>query len=263
MALSSCLYECVVTHRRLRPKPYGFSHRIMMLYADLDELESIDRGSRLLSYNRRNLFCFRDSDYFPTAAPGPLKARVCAFLQEHGVDLPPGCRIRLLTLPRILGYIFNPISIYFCFDHAQSPLCAIAEVGNTFRESKLFLLTGSALRSQPAGFHLRVPKHYYVSPFSSLDICFGFDLRLPSERLLIHIDDWAGDERVLESLLRGVRVPLSDAQLLRFACIYPALTLKVMALIHWHALRLAIKRVPWHRKADRPELQREVLNPRL
>jgi DUF1365 family protein len=263
VGLNSCLYECVIVHRRLRPKPYAFEHRMMMLYADLDELETIHRGTRLLSRERPNLYSFRDADYFPTGAAGGLKSRVSAFLRERGIDFPATGRVRLLTLPRILGYIFNPISIYFCSDQLDTPLCAIAEVGNTFRERKLFLLPRQALDPAcgPTAFKLRVPKHYYVSPFSSLDICFDFDLRLPGQTLQLHIEDWDADGKLLDSHLRGARVPLSDFQLLRFALKFPALTLKVITLIHWHALQLAIRRVRWHSKADRPELQREVLNP--
>jgi DUF1365 family protein len=263
MGLNSCLYECVIIHRRLRPKPYAFEHRMMMLYADLDELETIDRNTRLLSHERRNLYSFRDADYFPTGAEGGLKSRVSAFLLERGIDLTAAGRVRLLTLPRILGYIFNPISIYFCSDDQDAPLCAIAEVGNTFRESKLFLLPRQATQPEPGRtrYRLRVPKHYYVSPFSGLDICFDFDFRLPGEALQVHIEDWDADGKLLDSHLRGARVPLSDYQLLRFAIKFPALTLKVITMIHWHALRLAIRRVRWHRKADRPDLQREVLNP--
>jgi uncharacterized protein len=263
MALNSCLYECVIVHRRLRPKRYAFEHRMMMLYADLDELDTIDRSTRLLSRERGNLYSFRDADYFPTGAEGPLKSRVSAFLRERGIDPGAAPRIRLLTLPRILGYIFNPISIYFCSDHQDTPLCAIAEVGNTFRESKLFLLPRQA-EQDPSGrtrYRLRVPKHYYVSPFSSLDICFDFDFQLPGQTLQLHIEDWDANGKLLDSHLRGARVPLCDFQLLRFAVKFPALTLKVIALIHWHALWLAVRRVHWHRKADRPELQREVLNP--
>jgi DUF1365 family protein len=263
MGLSSCLYECVITHRRLRPKAYAFEHRMMMLYADLDELEAIHRGTRLLSRERPNLYSFRDADYFPTGAPGGLKSRVGTFLRERGIELAGGGRVRLLTLPRILGYVFNPISIYFCSDAQDVPLCAIAEVGNTFRESKLFLLPRGTAQS-PSGharFKLRVPKHYYVSPFSGLDICFDFDLRLPGRTLQLHIEDWDANGKLLDSHLRGARVPLSDFQLLRFALKFPALTLKVIGLIHWHALQLALRRVRWHPKADRPELQREVLNP--
>lgn len=263
MGLNSCLYECVIVHRRLRPKPYAFEHRMMMLYADLDELETIDCTTRLLSHDRRNLYSFRDADYFPTGAEGRLKSRVSAFLRERGIDSAATSRIRLLTLPRILGYIFNPISIYFCSDKHGVPLCAIAEVGNTFREAKLFLLPRQAVQpeSEPARFRLRVPKHYYVSPFSSLDICFDFDFRLPGQTLQMHIEDWDADGKLLESHLRGARVPLSDYQLLRFALKFPALTLKVITLIHWHALWLAIRGVRWHRKSDRTDLQREVLNP--
>jgi DUF1365 family protein len=261
MELRSCLYECVIVHRRLRPKPYAFEHGIMMLYADLDELPAIHRRTRLLSYGRRNLYSFRDADYFPTATQGPLKSRVIAYLAARAVQLGAGGRIQLLTLPRVLGYIFNPLSIYFCFDERGTALCAIAEVGNTFRESKLYLLPWQPTASQQGRFHLRVPKEYYVSPFSALDVCFDFDCRAPAQTLQVHIEDWDPEGKLLVSHLRGSRLPLCDYQLLRFAAKFPALTLKVIGLIHWHALRLALKRVPWHRKAAQPHMQREVLHP--
>ena len=109
MDLKSCLYDCVITHHRLRPRDYAFEHRIMMLYADLDELPAIDQATRLLSHNRANLYSFRDGDYCPTGTAGDLRARVMAWLHERGIDLDERSRIRLLTLPRVLGYIFNPI----------------------------------------------------------------------------------------------------------------------------------------------------------
>ena len=288
MGLNSCLYECVIVHRRLRPRQYAFEHKMMMLYADLDELDAIDRGTRLLSRERANLYSFRDADYFPTGTGGDLKCRVGAWLRERGIELGDAGRVRLLTLPRILGYIFNPISIYFCSDARDLPLCAIAEVGNTFREKKLFVLpihmappsatlpsatlpsatlpTATLPTATPPSatrprYRLRVPKHYYVSPFTSLDVCFDFDLLLPGQNLQVHIEDWDANGKLLDSHLRGARVPLSDYQLLRFALKFPALTLKVIGLIHWHALWLAMRRVRWHRKADSPDLQREVLNP--
>jgi DUF1365 family protein len=261
MALNSCLYECGVVHRRLRPKRHAFEHRIMMMYADLDELPLIHRSLRLLSHNRANLYSLRDRDYFPTGASGDLKARVVAWLRTRAIHFPADGKIRLLTLPRTLGYIFNPISIYFCSNTADLPVCAIAEVGNTFGEKKLFLLPLRPHGRHPARFQVRVPKEYYVSPFSDLDISFDFDCMLPQERLQVHIEDWDRDGKLLISHLRGRRVPLDDYHLARFALKFPALTLKVITLIHWHALRLALKRVPWHRKAEHPEVQRDVLNP--
>jgi hypothetical protein len=236
---------------------------MLMLYVDLDELTDIDQQCRLLSVGGANLYSFRDADYCPTGTPGDLKARVLRFLDERDVATAPVAHIRLLTLPRVLGYIFNPISIYFCSDRHGAPLCAIAEVGNTFRERKLFLLPGTPRDpgDRAGRFRLRVPKHYYVSPFSKLDLAFDFDVRVPGARLQVHIEDWDADGKLLDSHLRGLRVPLTDRQLLRLALKYPAVTLKVISLIHWQALRLALKGVPWHRKAEHPELQREVLDP--
>jgi DUF1365 family protein len=169
VGLNSCLYECAIVHRRLQPKSYVFEHRMMMLYADLDELDAIDRGTRLLSRERRNLYSFRDADYFPTGTAGGLKSRVAAFLRERGVDVTAALRIRLLTLPRILGYIFNPISIYFCSDGQDVPLCAIAEVGNTFHESKLFLLPSQASQSQsePVRYRLTTSRLFPASTSAS------------------------------------------------------------------------------------------------
>jgi len=256
----SCLYDCVIVHRRLRPKAYRFRHRIMMLYADLDELPSLTGSTRLMSYAGRNLYSFGDADYFPTGTAGDLRERVREFLRLRDGRIGEVARIRLLTLPRILGYLFNPISIYFCFDGNERALCAIAEVGNTFRERKLFLLPDHDASSR-GRFRLRIPKQYYVSPFTALDVSFDFDLRVPAGQLRIRIQDWDSSGKLLDSLLWGERVSLCDAQLLRFAVKFPALTLKVIALIHWHALRLALKRVPWHPKAARPEAQREVLQP--
>lgn len=234
---------------------------MMMLYVDLDELQSLKL--RLLGIERANLYSFRDADYCPTGSGGNLKTRVRDYLQRKGTPLPPDARIRLLTLPRILGYIFNPISVYFCFDAGGGALCAIAEVGNTFHESKLFLLPAPDATQRGVRFRLRTPKHYYVSPFSALDLCFEFDLQAPGPSLQLHIDDWAQDSKTLESHLRGRRLPLTDAALLRFALKYPALTLKVIGLIHWHALLLWLRRMPWHRKTHHPEQQLDVLNPRL
>lgn len=110
-------------------------------------------------------------------------------------------------------------------------------------------------------FRLITPKHFYVSPFSALDLAFEFKLRVPDETLDIHIDDRDGDRRVLLSALTGKRVPLTTSRLSWFTLKYPLITLKVISLIHWHALLLWFKRLPFHRKTAHPELQRDVLNP--
>ncbi|MDB6092551.1 MAG: hypothetical protein JWM32_113 [Verrucomicrobia bacterium] len=263
-------------HARFSPRRHHFLYRIFMFALDLDELEALDRRFALFSVNRRNFYSFRERDFFPTGEPihngkdepsppvggaGQLKARLTAFLAERGVDLTGG-RVMLVTLPRVLGYLFNPVSFYFCYDRAGTPVAALSEVTNTFKEMKPYFL-GPATRTGDAGFHLRTPKHFYVSPFADVDVAFDFNLRPPTETLDIRIDDYVGTERTLTSTLAGPRRELTGARLAWYALKYPLITLKVIALIHWHALLLWRKRVPWFAKAARRAEQRELYRPHI
>jgi DUF1365 family protein len=271
MAGHSCLYECQVMHRRLAPKRYALRHALFMFYLDLDELDGLSRRLRLFSRNHWNLYNFCDADHMPGCGTtgAPLRARLAEYLASQGLALPADSRVRLLTLPRIAGYVFNPISVYFCLaadadadgdGDGERPLHAIAEVGNTFGEQKLYLLPAPQ-HEHGRLFRLRVPKHYYVSPFSSLTLQFDFRLHSPQDTLELRVDDYDGEQCVLRSGLWGNRRPLSDARLGWYAIKYPLLTLKVIGLIHWHALRLWLKGLPFHRKADSPQLQQQVLRP--
>ncbi len=287
--VNSCLYECHVMHHRFSPKHHRFLYRIFLFALDLDELDSLHRRLRLFSLGRRNVYSFREADYLPTAEPlhnaspdnpqsatrdpQSLKARVVAHLAGHGINLTGG-RVLLVSLPRVLGYLFNPVSFYFCYDAHGRPVAALAEVTNTFREMKPFVL-GLETRSCPgpetqdpgtetaprAVFRLRTPKYFYVSPFTDMDVAFDFTLRAPGEKLSVQIDDYAAGQRTLTSTLTGRRHPLTDRHLAWFTLKYPFITLKVIALIHWHALRLYLKNVPWFAKAARPDAQRDLYRP--
>lgn len=269
-------------HARFAPKAHRFVYRIFLFALDLDELDALHGKLRLFSFKRRNLYSFRDGDYLPTQEPvfngsaGPLgppssaparravapcpslKHRVVAYLSTRGIDLTGG-RVLLVTLPRVLGYLFNPVSFYFCYDRTGTPLAALAEVTNTFKEMKPYLLGPEA---QAGGaFRLRVPKHFYVSPFSDVDVAFDFQVRAPGDRLSIQIDDYVGTARTLTSTLTGPRQPLTDRRLAWFTLKYPLITLKVISLIHWHALRLWFKNVPWFAKSSRATDQRDLYRP--
>ena len=260
-------------HHRLAPTPHRFEYALFYFALDLDELDALHARLRLFSFNRSNLYSLRERDFFPTQEPWQqvssprienresktenLKSRVLTWLAGRGLDLTGG-RIVLVTLPRVAGYLFNPVSFYFCFDRTGEPVTAIAEVTNTFREVKPFHVSE---RAGDRAFHLRVPKHFYVSPFSDVDVEFDFTLRIPAERLAVQIDDYTRGERTLISTLHGSRAALSDSRLAWFTIKYPFLTLRVIALIHWHALRLWWKRIPWFAKSARAEAQRDLYRP--
>lgn len=301
--LRSSLYECTVMHHRFTPKEHRFVYRIFLFAFDLDELPELHRRLPLFSYNRANLFSFRDRDFLPTAEPlhhptsspaadsrNPqsaiqnLKSRVLAHLATRGIDLTGG-HVVLVTLPRVLGYLFNPVSFYFCYDATGTCVASLAEVTNTFKEMKPYFLgpdtrttsaplspvsalstlnsqlsTGEA-RASGATFALRTPKHFYVSPFSDVDTAFDFTLRPPGERLSIQIDDYIGAARTLTSTLAGPRRALTGARLAWFSLKYPAITLRIIALIHWHAAVLWFRRLPWFAKAARAADQRDLYRP--
>lgn len=274
--MNSCVYECHVVHARFSPRPHRFLYRIFLFAIDLDELDTLHRRLVLLSVNRANLYSFRASDYLPTGEPRHnfpaaekchllndtatgLKQRVVAYLAQRGVDLEGG-RVLLVTLPRVAGYLFNPVSFYFCSDHAGRPVAALAEVTNTFKEMKPYFL-GPETQSAPGLFRVRVPKHFYVSPYSDVDVDFDFTLRTPGDALSIQIDDYSGTERTLTSTLAGRRRELTGGRLAWFTLKYPLITLRIISLIHWHAFRLWLKRVPWFAKAARSGDQRDLYRP--
>jgi len=254
----SCLYDCSVMHHRLAPKEHHFRYGIFQFCLDLDELDTLSERLGFFSRNRRNLYRFNDSDHLPPQTPDAIshplstKSSLLAWITSQGLPLPADTRVLLLTHCRVFGYIFNPVSFYFCLDAQDRPLCAVAEVGNTFGELKPFLVPCDP--SGP-GFHVRVPKNYYVSPFSPLDLEFDFCFDLPSRRLRLAIDDYSGGERVLLSTVTGAREELTAGNLARFTLRYPLVTLKVIFLIHWEALRLWLKKIPFRMKEADPELQ--------
>ncbi len=273
-------------HHRFAPKAHRFVYGIFLLAIDLDELGDLHRRVPFFSVNRANLYSFREADYLPTGetqynaasgtapapgAPTSLKARVTAYMAERGVDLTGG-RIVLITMPRVLGYLFNPVSFYFCYDRTGAPVAAITEVTNTFHEMKPYFLgpdtkdqkseaSGQKSEAESARFRLRTPKYFYVSPYSDVDVDFDFVLRSPGDRLSVQIDDYSGAARMLTSTLTGPRRELTGGRLAWFAVKYPALTLKVITMIHWHAFRLWLKRVPWFAKAARAADQRALYRP--
>ncbi len=254
----NALYECSVMHCRLKPKRHAFNYQVFMFCVDIDEISATARRIPWLGHNRFNLFSIDDADHVDLGEPGGIRRNLTKWLQEQGIGCPPDARIRLLTFPRVLGYGFNPVSFYYIESADGAPLLAVAEVVNTFREMKLYALDQA---TADGIWHRRVAKNFYVSPFSDPGMEFDFRLGVPGHNWRVNIDDYDASGRLLLSAIRGVRRELSAGRLFWYAFKYPMLSLKIIALIHWHAFLLWLKKVPYIRKSERREAQLGVMRP--
>lgn len=228
-----------------------------MFYLDLDELEDIQRAVAPWSVNRFNIVSFHDVDHLDHR-PGRTKSKVQEFVRQRGVDLQDG-KVCLLTSCRILGYVFNPISLFYCHDGSGDLRAVVAEVRSTFGEQHLYLLKASTLTPGSRPTTLRcagIPKAMHVSPFISMDAVYDFHLAPVGERLAIGIVEREAGVHVLDAQFWGTRRPLTTASLCRILLTYPLMTLTTVAAIHFEALRLYLKRVPLHPRPARSDHQR-------
>ncbi len=253
----SALYDCRVVHARLWPRVHRLAYRLFWFALDLDDVEKLPR-SGLVGRGPLCLYRFRAQDHlcFPGPEEQPLKQKLSDYLRQQFIKW-DGSRALLVTQLRFLGYVFNPVSFFFCWNTDGSPAAVVAEVGNTFGEMKLYALGPDSLLG--GVFKRRVPKHFYVSPFTDLLTEFEFRLAPPGARLLLDVDDYKEGQRILVATLQGRRRALSRANLVWATLRFPAVTLQIIFLIHFNALLLWVKRVPYFAKRSGKQEQRNVL----
>ena len=261
---NSCLYECTVMHHRLEPKQNRFHYKLFMFYLDLDEIDQVVSNNAFISHNRFNLFNFREQDHlqFPKENPDTTKTvkdQVLGYLAQNGMDTAEIGKIMLLTNLCTLGYQFNPVSFYFCYDKNNQPVCSVVEVCNTYREMKPYFLGSGNLTEN--NFSTAQTKNFYVSPFIAMDSDFHFSLSIPNEILHVRIDDYKNGKRFFLSTLTGRKRALTSWNAFHYAVRFPFITIQIITLIHWQALRLWIKKISHFKKASFKELQQNVLRP--
>ncbi|MBB6251857.1 DUF1365 domain-containing protein [Nitrospirillum iridis] len=258
---ASGIYRGSVSHRRTWPRRHHLHYRVWSLLVDLDELGALDRQLRLFSHNRFNLLSFHDADH-GDGSDTPLAAQITRMLADAGAGYDGGA-IRLWCMPRVLGHVFNPISVYFCH-RSDGSLCALVhEVNNTFgqRHSYVIPVTGPV----PADRVVRqqCDKHMHVSPFLDMDMRYDFRVSLPAEKLTVAIQARAPDQAtpILSACFAGRRRALTDIGVLAAWTAQPLLTWKVVAAIHWEALRLLLKGVGFRRSPPPPLTPVSVVSP--
>ena len=227
------IYFTRVMHRRLVPVEYRFSYRVFSLLLDLDEMPG--PGLKFLSLNRFNLLSFFECDHGPRDG-SPLKPWVENLLLGKGIDTEGG-KVRLLCFPRVLGYGFNPISIWYCHHRDGSLRAVLVEVNNTFGEHHFYLLGNSG---SPLDWPVTqsVEKVFHVSPLMGMDANYDFRLAEPLDRLSVVIRQYQDGKLTLVASQQGDGYALSDRRLVTAVLQIPLMTFKVMAAIHWQALKI-------------------------
>jgi DUF1365 family protein len=233
------LYFGDVMHARLKPMGHRFSYRVMSLLLDLDRLQEADRQTPLFGINRAALYSFRESDHGRRDGSS-LRAYAQACAAEHGIDLTGG-RVLLLSYPRLLGYTFNPLSTYFCHTEDGALALIIYEVRNTFGDIHAYVLPVRAGEHSEAGIRQAQDKLFYVSPFLQMPMRYHFRVSPPGQSVKLRILETDAEGPMLVATFHGKRRALTTAALLRSFFALPMVTFKIMAAIHWEALRLWIK----------------------
>lgn len=249
MTVAGALYRTSVMHRRMDATRYRFDYRVFGLLVDVDRLDDLDRGLRLFSHNRPNLLAIHDRDHGPKDGT-PLRPWVDALLRRHGIDQAGG-RVELFCMPRVLGYVFNPLSLFYCRDADDRLIAILCEVRNTFGEWHGYLLHDGG---RPLAFPLRhrAAKVFHVSPFLPPAGTYRFRFSAPEEHLAVGIRYELDGRPVLAATQTGSRRRLTDAEILRATARMPLMTFKVMAAIHWQAARLWLRGAAFYRKPMPP-----------
>jgi len=248
---AAALYVGEVMHARLKPVGHRFSYRVMSLLIDLDRLGAADRQSPLFGVNRAALYSFNEADHGERDGSSLREyAQRCA--AGHGIDLSGG-RVLLLCYPRLFGYTFNPLSVYFCYRIGGELALVIYEVRNTFGELHAYVLPVKPGEISDAGVRQCQEKLFYVSPFIEMAMRYHFRVLPPGDSIRLRILETDRDGPLLAATFNGRRRALNTAELLRSVFALPLVTLKIVAAIHWEGLRLwlkGVRLVPRHHAAS-------------
>lgn len=243
--MKSALYAGKVYHKRFRPSVHVLSYRVFSLLLSLDEIDHLHKRLWLFSRNRWNLFSFYDKD-FGEGLTESLEDYVQRKLLEANIVAVPD-RILLSCYPRICGYTFNPLSLFYCLDKNGDAIAVLHEVHNTFGERHTYVLPVESAQSAPGNWIRQTSeKALFVSPFAHMDMHYQFKLNLPDKRQVVEIRVHDEGGHLITASYAAKRQVITARTLLKYFFMTPLLTFKVVLGIHWEALRLWLKKVPWY-----------------
>lgn len=250
-AEAGVLYPGKVMHQRLRPFGHRFTYSVFSLLVDVDRLGELDRLSRLLCVNRPGILSFHESDHVEREGE-TLRQLADRLLTEAGLER-PAARVLLLSYPRVFGYVFNPISVWFAYGQDGDLVALIYAVRNTFGERHSYVAPIRAGEARLEGIRQTRAKTFHVSPFIGMSARYHFRILPPGKVVRLRIHETEDGEPLLAATFNGKAEPLNDANLAACLARFPFMTLKVTAGIHWQALKLWLKGARFHKSPRPPE----------
>ena len=240
---SSCIYSGFVTHRRFKPKRHFFSYKTFSLLIDLGEIMNLEKKIKIFSYNKFNILSFYNTDHGPRDGSSLVKW-VKKILTESKIDTGSGT-IKLLCFPRFFGYVFNPLSIFYCYDENSQLKAVLYEVKNTFNEQHTYVFPTS--QSSNLILH-RCDKKFYVSPFIEMKTFYNFRLLKPGNKMSIFIKQEDAEGTLLIACQAGKRLEMNNKNLFVQFLKHPLMSFKIILAIHFEAFRLWIKGIKYVRR---------------
>ena len=255
-AMHSGIFSGEVMHQRLRPVKHRFVYKVSAWLIDLDELEQLNQF-KCISIDRFNLFSFYQRDHGDGSGT-PLKQQIKALLQQHHIDTGSG-PVRLLCYPRVLGYVFNPLSVFYCYNESGQLRAILYEVSNTFGQRHSYLIPVDTASSDV--IRQCAEKAFYVSPFMPMKTAYQFRIQPPNENLAVMIRQSDDQGPLFDATFSGKRIEITQQSILKTFIRHPLMTLKVIGGIHWEALRLWRKGMKVQPRPDQPAYRVSLINP--
>ena len=243
MIKNSSIYNGTVIHKRFKPKVHFFKYNVFSILIDISEIELLDRSLKIFSYNKFNLVSFYDVDHGPRDGTS-IKDWVIKNLKNNQINT-EDIKIKLLCYPRIFGYVFNPLSVFYIYNNNSELISILYEVKNTFGEQHTYIFKNKE-NENPVKHSCK--KKFHVSPFIVMDCTYFFKILKPCEKISVIIDQYDEEGKLLYASQDGNRVELNNKNLFLSYIKHPLMTFKIIAAIHFEAFKLWIKGIKFIKK---------------
>ena len=234
--MNSSIYNGTVIHKRFKPKKHFFKYSVFSLFIDLSELNQLDNSIKFFSFNKFNLISFFDKDHGDRDGSSLIEW-VKKNLKENNISS-ENIKIKLLCYPRIFGYVFNPLSVFFIYNSKNKLISILYEVKNTFGEQHTYIFK---VEDDLNLFQHNCSKKFHVSPFIEMNCNYFFRILKPGEKISVIIDQYHSNEKILYASQDGKRADFNSKELLKSYLKHPLMTFKIISAIHYEAFKLWTK----------------------